>query len=135
MTARVFGLCIALASIVAAPAAAQQAQPARQPDVIFVPTPSAVVDAMLKLAKITPNDVVYDLGSGDGRIVIAAAKMYGARGVGIDIDPERTREATANARAAGVADKVTFRTEDLFTADISPATVVMMYLSPPVNSL
>ena len=134
MTARVFGLCIALASIVAAPAAAQQAQPARQPDVIFVPTPSVVVDAMLKLAKITPNDVVYDLGSGDGRIVIAAAKMYGAHGVGIDIDPERTREATANARAAGVADKVTFRTEDLFTADISPATVVMMYLSPPVNS-
>jgi ribosomal protein L11 methylase PrmA len=89
---------------------------------------------MLKLAKVTSNDIVYDLGSGDGRIVIVAAKTYGARGVGIDIDPERTREATANARASGVADKVTFLTEDLFTADISPATVVMLYLSPPINS-
>ena len=82
----------------------------------------------------TSNDVVYDLGSGDGRIVIAAAKMYGARGVGIDIDPERTREATANAQKNGVADKVTFRTEDLFLADISPATVVTLYLAGPVNA-
>src|SRR5579864_4937521 len=100
--------------------------PARQPDVIFVPTPSDVVQAMLTLAKVTPNDVVYDLGSGDGRIPIAAAKSYGARGVGIDIDPERTREATANARASGVADKVTFRTGDVLTADVSPAMVVML---------
>ena len=70
----------------------------RQPDVVFVPTPPEVVDAMLKLAKVTASDVVYDLGSGDGRIPIAAAKTYGAHGVGIDIDPERIREATANAR-------------------------------------
>src|SRR5207249_6017537 len=86
------------------------------------------------LAKVTSSDVVYDLGSGDGRILIAAAKTYGARGVGIDIDPERVREATANARSSGVGDKVTFRAEDLFTADISPATVVTLYLSPSVNS-
>ena len=133
MRSRAFALPVVLV-LLASAGAAQQPAPARQPDVIFVPTPSDVVDAMLKLAKITSTDVVYDLGSGDGRIVIAAAKMFGAHGVGIDIDPERTREATANARAAGVADKVTFRTEDLFTADISPATVVMMYLSPSVNS-
>ena len=127
-------LAVLLAFVSIAPGAAQKTGPVRQPDVIYVPTPSSVVDAMLKLAKITSSDVVYDLGSGDGRIPIAAAKMYGARGVGIDIDPERTREATANALAAGVADKVTFRTEDVLTADISPATVVTLYLSPSFNS-
>ena len=134
MARRAVRLAVLLTFVVAPSALAQQPAPARQPDVVFVPTPSAVVDAMLKLAKVTANDVVYDLGSGDGRIVIAAAKTYGARGVGIDIDPEGVREATANARTSGVADKVTFRTEDLFTADISPATVVMLYLSPTVNS-
>ena len=134
MARRVFSLALWMAVLVIAPGAAQQTAPARQPDVVFVPTPNDVVDAMLKLAKITSNDIVYDLGSGDGRIVIVAAKTYGARGVGIDIDPERTREATANARASGVGDKVTFLTEDLFTADISPATVVMLYLSLPINS-
>jgi SAM-dependent methyltransferase len=118
----------------ASPVLAQQAgAPQRAPDVIFVPTPPDVVDAMLKLAKVTSSDVVYDLGSGDGRIPIAAAKMYGARGVGIDIDPERVREAVQNARAGGVADKVTFRAEDLFTADISPASVVTLYLLPTLN--
>jgi SAM-dependent methyltransferase len=127
------GPALLLSFLATATGAAQQA-PARQPDVVFVPTPTDVVDAMLKLAKVTSNDVVYDLGSGDGRIVIAAAKMYGARGVGIDIDPERTREASANARAQGVGDKVTFRTEDLFTADLTPATVVTLYLSPSVNT-
>ena len=126
---------VVLALLWAAPAVAQQSSaPSRQPDVIFVPTPTAVVDAMLKLAKVTPSDIVYDLGSGDGRVPIAAAKSYGAHGVGIDIDPERTREATANARAAGVADKVTFRTEDVLTVDISPATVVMLYMSPSFNT-
>ncbi len=134
MTRRAFGLAVLLACVAVTPTLAQQTAAPRQPDVIFVPTPPDVVDAMLKLAKVTSNDVVYDLGSGDGRILIAAAKTFGARGVGIDIDPERTREATANARASGVADKVTFRTEDLFTADISPATVVTLYLSPAVNS-
>ena len=128
-----FGLAVLLALVVVAPNSAQQSTPTRQPDVVFVPTPPAVVDAMLKLANVTSDDVVYDLGSGDGRIVIAAAKTYGARGVGIDIDPERIREATANARAGGVADKVTFRNEDLFEADISPATVVTLYLLPSIN--
>ena len=134
MTRRAFGLAVLLAFVALTPTLAQQAAAPRQPDVIFVPTPPEVVDAMLKLAKVTSNDVVYDLGSGDGRILIAAAKTYGARGVGIDIDPERVREATANARSNGVADKVTFRQEDLFTADITPATVVTLYLSPTVNS-
>jgi predicted RNA methylase len=134
MKPRAFGLAVLLALVVTTPNLAQQSAPARPPDVVFVPTPADVVDAMLKLAKVTSSDVVYDLGSGDGRIVIAAAKTYGARGVGIDIDPERVREATANARASGVADKVTFRTEDIFEADISPATVVTLYLSPPVNA-
>ena len=107
MSVRVFGLAVLLSVGALAAGAAQQSVPTRQPDVVFVPTPPDVVDAMLKLAKVTSSDVVYDLGSGDGRILIAAAKTYGARGVGIDIDPERTREATANARASGVADKVT----------------------------
>jgi SAM-dependent methyltransferase len=134
MIFRAFGGAVLLAFVVTSPLPAQQAAPARQPDVVFVPTPSEVVDAMLKLAKVTSNDVVYDLGSGDGRIPIAAARTYGAHAVGIDIDPERIREATANARASGVADKVTFRIQDLFTADISPATVVTLYLSPTVNA-
>jgi precorrin-6B methylase 2 len=113
--------------------AQQSSTTQRQPDVIFVPTPTEVVGAMLKLARVTPSDVVYDLGSGDGRIPIAAAKSYGAHGVGIDIDPERVREATQNAKAAGVADKVTFTQGDLFTTDLSGATVVTLYLSPAVN--
>jgi precorrin-6B methylase 2 len=134
MKLRAFGSAVLLALVVTIPGVAQQSSPARQPDVVFVPTPADVVDAMLRLANVTSNDVVYDLGSGDGRIVIAAAKMYGAGGVGIDIDPERVREATANAQKNGVADKVTFRAEDLFLADISPATVVTLYLSGPVNA-
>jgi SAM-dependent methyltransferase len=106
---------------------------AQQRDVPYVPTPEAVVQEMLRLAGVTKNDVVYDLGSGDGRIVIAAAQRFGARGVGIDIDPDRVAEATANARQAGVADRVTFRQQDLFEADIREATVVTMYLLPGVN--
>ena len=134
MKLRAIGSAVLLALVVTIPGVAQQSAPAKQPDVVFVPTPADVVDAMLRLANVTSTDVVYDLGSGDGRIVIAAAKMYGARGVGIDIDPERVREATANAQKNGVADKVTFRAEDLFLADISPATVVTLYLSGPVNA-
>ena len=126
-------LVVAMAVASGASGVAKQAALQREPDVIFVPTPPDVVDAMLKLAKVTSSDLVYDLGSGDGRIPIAAAKAYGARGVGIEIDPERVREATGNARSNGVADKVTFRTEDLFTADISPATVVTLYLLPSLN--
>ena len=132
MTRRFF-LFLLLLTIVA-PAGAQQAQaPTRQPDVIFVPTPQDVVDAMLKLAKVGPNDIVYDLGSGDGRIPITAAKTYGARGVGIDIDPQRIREANENLRTAGVGDKVKFLNQDLFTSNISEATVVTMYLLPSLN--
>ena len=124
-TLRSIAVAFTIVLAAASPGVAQQAPSApRTPDVIFVPTPADVVDAMLKLAKVTSSDVVYDLGSGDGRIPIAAAKTYGAHGVGIDIDPERVREATQNAKSSGVADKVTFKAEDLFTADIGPATVV-----------
>jgi ribosomal protein L11 methylase PrmA len=117
-------------------AAAQTATapaPARTPDVIFVPTPEEVVEAMLKVANVGKNDVVYDLGCGDGRIVIAAAQKYGARGIGIDIDPQRIEEANANAKKAGVTDRVKFMQADLFTTDISPATVVTLYLLPSLN--
>lgn len=108
-------------------------QPNRAPDVIFVPTPQEVVDAMLKVAKVTENDIVYDLGSGDGRIPVTAARVYGARAVGIDIDPERIAEANANAEASGVTDKVKFLNQDLFTTDFSEATVVTLYLLPSLN--
>jgi tRNA G37 N-methylase Trm5 len=99
----------------------------------YVPTPQNVVDTMLKLANIKPGDVIYDLGSGDGRIVITAAKQYGVRGVGIDINPVRVKEANENARKEGVADKVTFKKNDLFEEDIHEATVVTIYLLPSVN--
>lgn len=102
-------------------------------DVIYVPTRDTVVDAMLKLADVNANDVVYDLGSGDGRIVIAAAKKYGARGVGIDIDPERISESNANAIDAGVTDKVKFIEADLFESDFSEASVVTLYLLGRLN--
>ena len=108
-------------------------QPARKPDVFYAPTPQDVVDAMLKLARVTAQDVIYDLGSGDGRIPVTAARVYGARGVGIDLDPVLIREAQDNARKAGVAGKVQFRTADLFKTDISPATVVTLYLTPFLN--
>ncbi len=102
-------------------------------DVPYVPTPDEVVDEMLRVANVTKDDVVYDLGSGDGRIVIAAALRYGARGVGIDIDPARIQEANENARAAGVAHLVRFIQGDIFEADLRQATVVTMYLLPEVN--
>lgn len=105
----------------------------REPDVRYVPTPRPVVREMLRLAGVGPTDLVYDLGSGDGRIPITAAGEFGARGVGIDIDPRRIREAEANARAAGVTDRVRFRNEDLFEADFRDATVVTLFLSPDVN--
>jgi ribosomal protein L11 methylase PrmA len=132
MTARRFVLCLAILAALVVPSSAQQA-PLRSPDVIFVPTPQEVVDAMLKLAKVTKNDVVYDLGSGDGRIPITAAKTYGARGVGIDIDPQRIKEATENLKTAAVGDRVKFLNQDLFTTDISEATVVTLYLLPSLN--
>ncbi len=105
----------------------------RTPDVIYVPTPPDVVDAMLKLAEVKPGDVLYDLGSGDGRIPIAAAKAHGVRGTGIDIDPQRIREANENAEEAGVTELVTFKQEDLFQTDFSDATVVTLYLLDSLN--
>ena len=102
-------------------------------DVPYVPTPQRVVDRMLEMANVGEDDVVYDLGSGDGRIVITAAQKYGARGVGIEIDPQRVQKARANAEEAGVSDLVEFRQGDLFETDISEATVVTLYLLPSVN--
>lgn len=107
--------------------------PTRSPDVPYVPTPQAVVDEMLRLAKVTKNDRLYDLGSGDGRIVITAAKQYGISGVGVDIDPTRVKEATENAKQAGVSDRVEFRQQDLFQTDFKDATVVTLYLLPQIN--
>src|SRR5688572_33054288 len=102
-------------------------------DVPYVPTPQSVVDAMLSLAAVNKDDVVYDLGCGDGRIVITAAKKYGARGVGIDIDPERIKEANASAKEAGVSDRVKFIEQDLFQTDFKEASVVTLYLLPDIN--
>ncbi|MGB2716349.1 MAG: methyltransferase domain-containing protein [Vicinamibacterales bacterium] len=116
------------------PASAQQAGvKLRDPDVIYVPTPQEVVDAMLAMANVTANDVVYDLGSGDGRIPITAAQKYGARAVGIDINPQRIQEANENLAKAGVGNKVKFLNQDLFETDISEATVVTLYLLPSLN--
>ena len=108
--------------------------PARLPDVIFVPTRESVADAMLQLAKVTPDDVVYDLGSGDGRIVILAAQKYGARAVGIELDPRLVTIAREVAREGEVEERVTFIHGDLFEADIGAATVVTMFLSANVNA-
>ncbi|HEY9300223.1 MAG TPA: methyltransferase domain-containing protein [Phormidium sp.] len=102
-------------------------------DVPFVPTPEVVVAEMLKQAKIKKQDVLYDLGSGDGRIVITAAQKFGARGVGIDIDPELVKKSQENAQKAGVTDKVRFLQQDLFKTDLREATVVTLYLLPDVN--
>jgi len=116
------------------PAGAQQAPTTlREPDVIYVPTPQEVVDAMLALAAVTSKDVVYDLGSGDGRIPITAAQKYGARAVGIDINPQRIKEANENLAKANVGDKVKFLNQDLFETDIKEATVVTLYLLPSLN--
>jgi SAM-dependent methyltransferase len=112
---------------------AQSAKPAKTPDVPYVPTTEPAVVEMLKLAEVRKSDVVYDLGCGDGRIVIAAAKEWGARGVGIDINPERIQEAKANAKKAGVEHLVRFVEQDLFEADFKEATVVTLFLLPQVN--
>jgi SAM-dependent methyltransferase len=124
---------VASSATAQAPAATRQAPPLREPDVIYVPTPQNVVDAMLKLANVTSSDVVYDLGSGDGRIPITAAEKYGARGVGIDINPERIKEANANLAKSKAGDKVRFLNQDLFETDLSPATVITLYLLPSLN--
>jgi SAM-dependent methyltransferase len=114
-------------------AAAQTSRPKHQVDVPYVSTTEEAVKAMLKLADVKKSDIVYDLGCGDGRIVIAAAKEYGARGVGIDINPERIQQAEANAKKAGVEKLVRFEENDLFDANIHDATVVTLFLLGSVN--
>jgi precorrin-6B methylase 2 len=139
MTIRAFVLLLLMFVAMGGPAtapswaAAATQEPLRRPDVIFVPTPEEVVDAMLEAAKVTKNDIVYDLGSGDGRIPVTAARKYGARGVGIDIDPQRVKEANENIQKNGVGDRVKILNADLFATDISEATVVTLYLLPSLN--
>lgn len=120
-----------LVAIITTLQASAQVRPT--PDVHYTPTRHAVADAMLQLAGVTADDVVYDLGSGDGRIVIIAAQKYGARGVGIELDPTLVALARQNARDAEVVDRVSFIEGDLFTADISSANVVTLYLSASIN--
>lgn len=121
-----------VATTVAPPEEPQKAL--RSPDVIYVPTPTEVVKGMLTLAKAGPEDVLYDLGSGDGRIVIAAVRDFGVkRATGIDINPDRIREANANAIKANVADRTRFLNEDLFEADFRDATIITLYLLPTLN--
>jgi SAM-dependent methyltransferase len=119
-----------LVAVLTASLAAAQTPRLPQPGVRYVPSPQSVVDAMLELAQVTANDVVYDLGSGDGRIPITAAQRYGARGVGIEIEQRLVAESNDNAKKAHVADRVTFIHGNLFEADITPATVVILFLLP-----
>ncbi len=120
-------------AVCAAGLRADQFRPPKLPDVRYVPTPQSVVDAMLELAHVTAADVVYDLGSGDGRIPITAAHRYGARGVGIEIDRRWVEAAIDNAKKMNVSNRVAFFNQDLFDADISAATVVTLFLMPRVN--
>jgi len=131
-------LVIAIAVLAGPPSLAalagqSQAIPAPASLAPYVPTPEDVVDRMLQLGRVTKNDVVYDLGCGDGRSVVTAAKKYGARGVGVDIDPQRIAESEANAKRAGVEHLVSFKLEDAMRVDVSPATVVTLYLLSSSN--
>jgi SAM-dependent methyltransferase len=131
---RLAAVCAMHLAVSATPSAqpVSQAQ-LRGPDVAYASAPPAIVQAMLELAKVTGDDVVYDLGCGDGRIVVAAVKLRDARGVGVDIDPDRIEDATELALREGVTDRVTFVLDDLFQADFADATVVMLYLQPEPN--
>ena len=133
----VLAFCFSIAILLVPVGAFSQAQPEsapRRPDVIYVPTAPEVVEAMLKIADAKKGDVLYDLGSGDGRIPIAAVQKFGVtKAVGIDIDPERIKEANENARKAGVTRQVSFRNEDLFEANFSEATIVTLYLLNSLN--
>lgn len=134
--AAAFGsIALMLATLLAPVPATAQAQAAAPPklDVPYVPTPPEVVERMLDLAKVNKGDTLFDLGCGDGRIVVTAAKERGAKGTGIDINPQRIAEAKENARIAGVEDRVNFRVGDLFTSNFADATVVTLYLLPDVN--
>ena len=121
-------------SVLAAdPAPTTTNAPPRKPDVVYVPTPQEVVDKMLEMAAVKPGDVVYDLGCGDGRIVVTAAKKYGVKAVGFDIDPERIKEAQANVKSNKVETLVTIKQADIFTQDLREASVVTLYLLPELN--
>jgi precorrin-6B methylase 2 len=129
MRALVCGLAIVLVS-----SHLSGSQSSHAPDTIYLPTPGEVVTAMLRMAQVGPGDVVYDLGSGDGRIVIAAVKEFGAaRGVGVELDATRVQEAKENARRAGVSERVEFRQQDVFDTDVRPATVVALYMGLAMN--
>lgn len=130
---RVGKLLLGSIALVLLPQLAGGQAPQRRPDVRFLSTPDNVVEAMLELAEVTSADVVYDLGSGDGRIPIAAAKKYGARGLGVEIDPALVLQSEENARKAGVQASVRFITGDLAKADIHEATVVTLFLLPGLN--
>jgi hypothetical protein len=125
--ARLAGCVAALVALSGAPVWAAE------PRVPYVPTPQEVVERMLEIAKVGPHDYLIDLGSGDGRIVVTAARKYGTRGFGVDLNPERIRESSENARRAGVTDKVAFYQRDLFETSLTEATVITMYLLPQVN--
>jgi precorrin-6B methylase 2 len=127
---RVLHLCVVLAGTAIGAAFAQTPGA----DIHYVPTPDPVVRAMLDIAEVSSRDIVYDLGSGDGRIVIEAARIYGARAVGIELDPELNKKAAKNAQKAGVADNVKFVQADFFKTDLSEATVVTLFLSPNINA-
>lgn len=115
------------------PSPSPSESPSRAPDVVYVPTPDVVIEKMFELAKVTKDDVVYDLGSGDGRIVITAAQKFGTRGVGVEIRPDLVQKARQNAQKAGVSDRVEFLQQDLFQTDLREATVVTLYLLPHLN--
>lgn len=112
---------------------APEASEDKLPDIEYVPTPQNVVDKMLDVAKVTKRDVLYDLGCGDGRIVITAAKRFGIKAFGFDVDPQRIAESNENAKKAGVDDLVKFEKKDVFKVDLSPATIVTLYLLPELN--
>jgi cyclopropane fatty-acyl-phospholipid synthase-like methyltransferase len=132
MTGR-FLFAVAILLFAGAPAAQPNAAQVHEADVLYLPTPHAVVESMLRLAGVSRSDVVYDLGAGDGRIPIAAARAYGARGVGIELDGRMLELARRNAREAGIEHLVEFRQEDLFRADLREATVVTLFLFPEMN--
>src|SRR5690242_4880547 len=126
----VLGAALLFGGLVSAPVRGQEEPELEVP---YVPTPQNVVDEMLKIAGVKSSDVLYDLGSGDGRIVVTAAKTYGAHAMGFDLNPERIKEANENAKKAGVTDKVKFNLKNLYDADLHGASVVSLYLLPSVN--
>ena len=130
---RRLALLVCVLALSAATGSCNGESASRAPDVRYDPTPHNVVAEMLALAQVNAKDIVYDLGCGDGRIVVAAAQQFGARGVCVDIDPQRIREGVANARRAGVAERIVFMERDLFAIDLGEATVVTLFLSPPMN--